>query len=148
MLDKVTKEEVQALDKDLGLGIQLATTIGGQRSLTLTAGVPLDWGAPELDRLLDKLVAASDRQKRIFDLEQTRQLLKNEEQNYHLHTQQLANQEITFAAQFTDGGRHGEWKPNGAQRSVIEGLKKNIVTSADRIKQLRENIVKGENECR
>lgn len=148
MLDKVTREEVQALEKDLGLGIQLATTIGGQRSLTLTAGVPLDWDAGELDKLLDKLVAASDRQKRIFDLEQTKQLLKNEEQNYHLHQQQLANQEITFAAAHAEGNRHGDWKPNGAQRSIIEGLKKNIVTSKERIVALRDSITKGEHECR
>jgi len=34
-------------------------------------------------------------------------------------------------------GRKGEWEPKGSQKSIIEGLHKNVETSTERIKQLR-----------
>jgi len=145
MLDKT--------DPDLTLDVrpsvvQLASTIGGTRSLTLTTGLPMDCTKGQLDTLLDKITAASDRQKKLFDLEQTRMLLRNEEQNLHQHRLQVGAQELKFQTEYNMSGRKGEWEPKGSQKSIIEGLHKNVETSTERIKQLRAGIAKMEEECR
>lgn len=145
MLDKTQESDVQA---ELAIGIQLATTIGGQRTLSFSAGVPMDWTADQINKTLDKLVAASDRQKARFDLTQTKQLLANEEQNLHLHRAQRATQELTYKTSHQLGNRNGDWKPTGSQKSVLDGLDKNVETSTERILKLRETIEKMENECR
>jgi len=130
------------------ISIQLATQIGGTRSLTLTTGIRLDSAPDQINRALDKIVAAADRQKKKFDLEQTRQLLKNEEQNLHLHRQQIAAQQTAFEMEFAKSGRRGDWEPKGSQKGILDGLNKNVSNSVDRIKQLRDSISEMEKECR
>lgn len=147
MLDKT--EDV-GLDADLevpAISVQLATTIGGTRSLTMTTGLRLDCTAGQLNALLDKITAASDRQKKRFDLENTRLLLKNEEQNLHAHRQQVGAQTSKFAADYAVSGRRGEYEPKGSQKSVLDGLHKNVENSVERIGQLRKAIAEMEKEC-
>lgn len=147
MLDKT---EDLGLSADLevpAISVQLATTIGGTRSLTLTTGIRLDCTAAAINELLDKITAASDRQKKRHDLEQTRMLLKNEEQNLHLHRQQIGMQEAKFQAEYAVSGRKGAFEPKGAQKSVLEGLNKNVENSVERVKQLRAGIAEAEKEC-
>lgn len=148
-MDAKTDELGLGSDLDVpAISVQLATTIGGTRSLTLTTGLRLDCEVVELNNLLDKLTAASDRQKKRHDLEQTRQLLKNEEQNLHLHRQQVGMQESKFQAEYAVSGRKGSFEPKGAQKSVLEGLHKNVENSVERIKQLRAGIAEAEEQCR
>jgi hypothetical protein len=132
------------------ISVQLSTTIGANRSLALTTGLPMDCTSGELNLLLDKLAAASDRQKKRHDLENTKLLLKNEEQNLHNHRNQFRVQNTTFAAEWIEGkhARHGEYQPRGSQKSVLDGLQKNIENSTERIKQLRDAIAEMEKECR
>jgi O-methyltransferase involved in polyketide biosynthesis len=146
MLDK-TDDLDPTLDVP-AISVQLSSTIGGTRSLTLTTGLPMDCKKSQLDELLDKITAASDRQKKLFDLEQTRALLKNEEQNLHQHRTQIGMQELKFEQDYNISGRKGEFRPTASQRSVLDGLQKNVVNSSERIQQLRELIVKMEQECR
>jgi hypothetical protein len=147
MLDKTDLALDDALDVP-AISVQLATTIGGNRSLSLTTGLRLDCTSDQLNNLLDKITAASDRQKKRFDLENTRLLLKNEEQNLHQHRQQAAAQATKFQTEYEISGRKGDWKPMGSQKSVLEGLDKNVENSVERIKQLRAGIVEMEKECR
>lgn len=130
------------------ISIQFTTAIGGTRNLTLTTGVPLDGSPGVINEILDKIVTAADRQRRRFDLEQTKASLRNEEQNLHLHRQQLAAQELRFETEHAASGRHGSWSPKGGQKGVMDGLNKNIANSVDRIKQLRELIEEIAKECR
>ena len=146
MLDK-TDDLDPTLDVP-AISVQLSSTIGGTRSLTLTTGLPTDCKKSELDALLDKMTAASDRQKKLFDLEQTRMLLKNEEQNLHLHRTQHGSQEIAFARQWESSNRKGETRLTASQQNTLDGLQKNVANSIERIKQLRETIEKMEQECR
>jgi hypothetical protein len=148
MLDKT---EDLGLSSDLevpAISVQLATTIGGTRSLTLTTGLRLDCTSEQLNTLLDKITQASDRQKKRHDLENTRLLLKNEEQNLHQHRQQVGAQETKFATEYAISGRKGTFEPKGAQRSVLDGLNKNVENSVERITQLRKLIAELEKECR
>lgn len=146
MLDK-TDDLDPTLDVP-AISVQLSSTIGGTRSLTLTTGLPMDCTKTQLDLLLDKITAASDRQKKLFDLEQTRMLLKNEEQNLHLHRTQHGAQEAAFARQWESSNRKGETRLTASQQSALDGLGKNIANSVERIKVLREQITKMEQECR
>jgi hypothetical protein len=146
MLDK-TDDLDPTLDVP-AISVQLSSTIGGTRSLTLTTGLPMDCKKSQLDELLDKITAASDRQKKMFDLEQTRLLLKNEEQNLHQHRLQHGNQEIAFARQWESSNRKGETRLTASQQNTLDGLQKNIANSAERIEKLRADIVKMEQECR
>ena len=149
MLDRTEDAQLTEVSgKDLAIGIQLSLTIGQTRSLTLTTGVPLDWSKQELDDALDKLVALGDRQRAKHDLEQTRALLKNEEQNLHLHRQQINAQETAYVAEFQQSGRKGEWKPTGSQGATLKGLQSNDDNSIERIKKLRKDIEEAENKCR
>jgi hypothetical protein len=146
MLDPDSKPDV-TLDVP-AISVQLSTTIGANRSLTLTTGLAMDCPVREFNELLDKLTAASDRQKKRHDLEQTRALLKNEEQNLHLHRQQLVLQENKFRAEYATSGRKGDWEPKGGQKGVLDGLTANEKTSRERIEQLRKGIAEMEAECR
>lgn len=130
------------------ISVQLSSTIGATRSLTLTTGLPLDCSKGQLDTLLDKLVAASDRQKQLFDAEQTRQLLKNEEQTLHLHRERLADQKTLYMSEWERSNKRGNWAPYGSQKSTLDGLDSNIKNSVERIKQLRKNIEEMDARCR
>lgn len=147
MLDKT---EDLGLSADLevpAISVQLATTIGGTRSLTLTTGLRLDCTSEQLNALLDKVAAASDRQKKRHDLEQTRMLLKNEEQNLHQHRTQAGVQETIFDREWNASARKGDRKLTASQQNTLNGLQKNIENSVERIKQLRAGIAEAEKEC-
>jgi hypothetical protein len=145
MLDKTQEADV-TLDVP-AISVQLAVTIGGTRSLTLTTGLPTDCTPRALNGLLDKLAEAADRQKKKHDLEQTRMLLKNEEQNLYQHRQQAHAQAIKFQTEFEAKGYKGDYEPKGGQKNVLAGLEQNVQSSVERIKQLRDAIEKMEKEC-
>ncbi len=148
MLDKTTDTQLtEVAGRDLAIGIQLSLTIGQTRSLTLTTGVPLDWSKPQLDEALDKLVALGDRQRAKHDIEQARGLLKNAEQELHMHRQNRVVQETNFEAGFQSSGRKGDWRPTGSQSSILGGLQQNIDNSVERIKKLRSDIAEMEGKC-
>jgi protein involved in temperature-dependent protein secretion len=148
MLDR--NDEAQ-LDPSLdvpAISVQYSTTIGQTRNLAITTGLPLDCTKSQLDALLDRLVAAGDRQRAKHDLEQTRALLKNEEQNLHLHRQQITVQEMQFHSVFQQRGRKGDWKPTGSEAQTLTNLAKNVDNSVERIKKLRADIEEMEGKCR
>lgn len=147
MLDKTDDIGLDPTLNVPAISVQYSTTIGQTRNLSLTTGLPLDCTKSQLDTLLDRIVAAGDRQRQKYDLEQTRMLLKNEEQNLHLHRQQFGAQENQFRAGFQQSGKHGDWKPTGSQSSLLDGLKKNIENSAERVKKLRADIAEMEGKC-
>jgi len=149
MLDKTDESQLKTVSgADLAIGIQLSATIGQTRSLTLTTGIPLDYAPEEINRVLDKLAAAADRQKKKHDLEQTRMLLKNEEQNLHVHRAQFMSQQTKFQSEWDGSKRRGSFEPRGAQQSILDGLQKNINNSLERLAQLRAGIKEAEEQCR
>lgn len=146
MLDKTTQADVT--EKDLGVGIRFACTVGNGRQIEMTAGIPLDWESPKINGILDKLASAMDRQSLRYQLHDMKQLLEQTERQLMTNRQQLANYEQKCLTEWEIGGRKGEWRATESQRKQSDNFKNNATHLAEQITKIRADIKDVEARCR
>lgn len=148
MLDKTKDVAAEITEKELGLGIQYARQIGNGQ-ITMTAGVPLDYTSEHLNRLLDRMAMAIDRQAAKGTLEQLRTTLERAKADYLTTQQQLANHEASVAAAWEKNpNRRGDVKWTESQLKEKLNWQKNEQVLADRIRQFEAEIKDAEEKCR
>jgi hypothetical protein len=146
MLDKTKDGEVT--EKDLGIGVQFTCTIGNGRQIAMTAGVPLDWDAGKLDKLLDKLGAAMERQGLKFELQEKKQLLEAAERQYATNLQQLDNYQQQQMAEWERRNKQGPYRPSESQVKQAQNFENNSQHLEKQIVKLRQDIKDAEERCR
>lgn len=133
---------------DLAIGIQFSSQVGKDRHLTLTTGVPLDWDAAAINRTLDKLAVAMDRQALRYMLKDLKQYLVQRETELLTNRKQ---QEETLSRAESDWrvtGRRGDFKPQGATAKALENYEKTERALEEHIKRLRQDITEIEEQVK
>jgi hypothetical protein len=99
------------------------------KSLVAQLHVPLDMSAEEVDKHLDKVRVAIDRQIAIYDLESARGALQDHKKKIReLHTV-IAGADESARIEFEERGRRGEWTPDKLtpqQRQAKAGAQTNL----------------------
>ena len=135
----------QVDEKDLGIGLQFSTQVGQGRSITFTAGFPLDWNNAKINHLVDKLSTVADRQAMRYELHDREAAIKNMYHQVEVQLAQRARYARELETSFIDRGKHGEFKPTNEQKSKlatyetsVQGLRDAIFKAEKELEELRE----------
>lgn len=148
MLDKTTELPAESKIDIPAISVQYHIGFGETRALTLTTGVELDADTSAINRVLDKIIDAGERQRDRFNLIQAENMLKMAEQEFTNHQMHRQTQENRFAVEHISGSRRGDWRPSSAQEKVLSGLDANVNTAKERIQALRKQIEELREKCR
>jgi hypothetical protein len=134
--------------KELAIGAHLQVQLGQTRGLDLSVAIPLGWSTDEVNNTLDRLVNAANRLKARQDLEATKSILLNAEQDLYNSRTKQAEQENQFMLDFASSNRRGDWKPTGGQQKIIDNFSAFEKQTSERIAKLKKDIVELEEKCR
>ena len=115
------------------------------RIIRFSTGLPRDVSPGELNALLDKLAAASDRQQAKHELQRLEDGLKREEKLYVQQQEDLVRLDEEAKARYAASGRKAEWSPDkltGAQLKDRENAEVSIQRRRDMIVASREQAAK------
>lgn len=122
----MTQNGASAGMPDLGLGIRFAGTVGNSKQIEMTAGIPLDWDAAQINAVLDKLATAMDRQAAKYMVIDMELDIKGEENLLNTNIMQRERALGKWKSEFEASGRHGEWKPTAQQSNELKTWDQNI----------------------
>ena len=123
---------------DLALGIQFSANIGKEKSLTLTAGVPLDMPYAGINAILDKVAAAIDRQELKYRYRDMTDFISKCEGDLERNRAQLETYKLSAEATWLKDGRQGGFKPRGQQEKEMQNYANTETHLIAQIKKLRE----------
>ena len=123
---------------ELALGIQFSAGIGKEKSLVLTAGVPLDMSYDDMNKILDKIAAAIDRQELKYRLRDVTDFIEKCEADLERNRLQAAMGRSAAEATFAASGRKGEFQPTGRQKADMENYANSETHLIAQIRKLRE----------
>lgn len=146
MLDKT--QDVSVTEKDLGVGIRFACTVGSGRQIEMTAGIPLDWDVEKMNGILDRLAITMNRQALKYQLHDMKLALEQAERQLETTRQQVGNYEQTAMAEWERGGRKGAFRASESQTKQIQNYKNSEGLLIENIKKLRRDIKDTEEQCR
>ena len=115
------------------------------RIIRFSTGIPRDVPVAELNALLDKLAAATDRQRAKYEIQRLEEGLKREEKLYVQQQEDLVRLDEEAKARYAAGNRRGEWsldKLTGAQLKDRENAEVSIARRRDMILASREQVAK------
>ena len=146
MLDKTQVAEVA--EKDLGIGVQFAVTVGNGRQITMTAGIPLHWDKAAIDNVLDKLGTAMDRQAAKCQLDDIKLAIEQTESALATTRQQLANYDQANTAEWERSNRRGGFRPSESQIKQAGNFRNTEQAQVAAIEKLHKDLKDAENKCR
>ena len=114
------------------------------RIVRFSTGIPRDVPAHELNALLDKLAAATDRQQAKYELERLEDGLKREEKLYVQQQEDLVRMDEEAKARWS-ATKRTDWTPDkltGAQLKDRENAEVSIARRRDMIFASREQLAK------
>ena len=123
---------------ELALGIQFSAGIGKEKSLVLTAGVPLDMSYADMNKILDKIAAAIDRQELKYRLRDVTDFIEKCEADLERNRVQLATYTSAAEAAWGFSNRQGPYKPSGKQVNEVQNYANTETHLIANIKKLRE----------
>ena len=132
------KQLTKLQGSELALGIQFSAGIGKEKSLVLTAGVPLEMSYESINKILDKIAAAIDRQELKYRLRDMTDFIEKCEGDLERNRVQLATYRSAAEATFAASGRRGEFQPTGRQKSELENYANSETHLISQIRKLRE----------
>ena len=135
-------------DTPLGLGIRFAGTVGNGKQIELTAGIPLDWEAADINAVLDKLAKAMDRQAARYMLIDMELDIKGEENRLATNYAQRDRQVQVYKEEFETSGRRGEWRPTSHQAKQLDVYDQNIPHIQKMIAEKRSKFEAMKEQCR
>lgn len=143
-----TQADAEVVEKGLGLGIRFACSVGSNRQIEMTAGVPLDWPGQELNGTLDKLAQAMDRQALRYELHDRKLLLERTERDLETNRTQRTRLEAQYRNEFSSSGRKGEWNPTTSQAKQLDNYANTVEHLTEQVKKIRQDIKDAEEKCR
>jgi hypothetical protein len=130
------------------ISIQYSISFGQSASLILTTGVELDADPDAINRALDKVVKAAERQRDKVKLQATRDMLALKYQDLAGFRAQLSAKQVEFMDQHASRNRHGEWRASPAQQQQLDSLQTNEKNTVEAIVRLEKEIMELEGKCR
>jgi hypothetical protein len=138
----------EAIEKDLGVGIQFTVDVGQGRRIAMTAGIPLEWDINQTNRVLDKLALAMDRQAYKYQLHDMRVQLEASEFQLRTARQQKANFEQQQMAAWEKGNKRGAWQPTESAYKQMQNWDTTAEHLAVDVIKRRKEIEELEQQCR
>jgi TolA-binding protein len=132
------KQLTKLQGSELALGVQFSAGIGKEKSLVLTAGVPLDMPYAGINAILDKIAAAIDRQELKYRLRDMTDFIEKCEGDLERNRVQLATYRSAVEATFSVSGRKGEFQPTGRQKAELDNYSNSETHLIAQIRKLRE----------
>jgi hypothetical protein len=132
------KQLTKLQGSELALGIQFSAGIGKEKSLVLTAGVPLDMPYADMNKILDKIAGAIDRQELKYRLRDITDFIEKCEGDLERNRVQLSTYRSAAEAMFASSGRKGEFQPNGKQSAEMTNYANSETHLVAQIRKLRE----------
>ena len=123
---------------DLALGIQFSATIGKEKALVLTAGVPLDMSYQGLDKILDNIARAVNRQELIYKHTELEEFIEKCEGDLEKNRAQERIYRSTAEATWASNGRKGQYSPQGKQINELQNYANTEQHLITQIRRLRE----------
>ena len=132
------KQLTKLQGSELALGIQFSAGIGKEKSLVLTAGVPLTMSYDDMNKILDKIAAAIDRQELKYRLHDMTDFIEKCEGDLERNRAQEATYRSSSEATFAASGRKGEFQPTGRQKTDMQNYQNTETHLVAQIRKLRE----------
>ena len=132
------KQLTKLQGSELALGIQFSAGIGKEKSLVLTAGVPLDMSYADMNKILDKIASAIDRQELKYRLHDMTDFIEKCEGDLERNRAQLATYTSAAEASWGLSNRQGPYKPSGKQVNEMQNYANTETHLIANIKKLRE----------
>ncbi len=129
------KQLEQIEGKDLAIGLQYTAKVGRENSLVLTAGVPLDISQSGLDRILDRMADAIDRQNVRYQLQALQDDIDFAKKEIEVNLQQQAAARSAAEAAWSASERRGPYKESDRttkELSNFEGTRKSLMNRIER----------------
>ena len=132
------KQLTKLQGSELALGIQFSAGIGKEKSLVLTAGVPLEMSYADMNKILDKIAATIDRQELKYRLRDMTDFIEKCEGDLERNRVQLATYRSSAEATFAVSGRKGDFQPTGRQKAELDNYSNSETHLVAQIRKLRE----------
>lgn len=125
------------------IGVSVNEQIG-HRSVVLQTHIASDCTTEELNALMDRLLAAADRQKLYYETKEERFKLQLNLDNHELQLEtmqaDIVRVEKEMKARWDDSGRKGDYKPSANERAQRLNLEKNVEAFGVNIARLKTAI--------
>jgi hypothetical protein len=126
------------VEKTPSIGISFNVPFVNQRTLVLQSFIDRECSADDLNKLLDKLRGAADRQNAIVQLELTQKALENAEKEAERHAWRMARVEENIQREWNNGGRKGDLRLSPKEKED----QRIAIANAEQIKSDIERIHK------
>ena len=147
-MNKHVDIQTEAVEKELGVGLQFSVTVGQGRQIAMTAGFPLEWSGEKIDVLLDKLAKSMDRQAALYEIRDRELAIDNMKAQILTQQEQKQNFLTNLEAQHYAGGRRGEFKPHGDQVVKLNTYETNIKGLRAAIEKYEKDLKEAKERCR
>lgn len=132
------KQLTKLQGSELALGIQFSASVGKEKSLVLTAGVPLSMSYVGINEVLDKIASAIDRQELKYRLRDMTDFIEKCEGDLERNRVQQATYTSAAEAAWGMTNRQGPFKPSGKQVNELQNYANTETHLIANIKKLRE----------
>lgn len=112
------------------------------RIIRFHTGCAADASQSEINALLDKLTASTDRQAAKYELEKLAVMIEREEKLYVQQTEDMARLTMEAEAEHSASGRKGAFSLRGAQKTDHDNAALSIARRRDMIKMNREQAAR------
>jgi hypothetical protein len=137
----------EVTEKDLGVGIRFATSVGKGRQIEMSAGIPLDWETDKINAVLDKLGNAMDRQAYRYELHDMKLQLEASEFQLQTIRLQRANYEQQQMADWEKSNKRGPWQKTESQRKILQNWDTNEEALIKDVLKRRKEIEEIDAQC-
>ncbi len=135
---------MDAIEKEPSIGISYTCELPGKKALVMQSFVPRDCEPAELDRVLDKIRDASERQFAFGALVQLRLQLEQEEKMAADHARNIAIVDENVKTRWSASGRKGDPRLSAAEETQQRQSYQNVEESKKRIARVKKEITEFE----
>jgi hypothetical protein len=128
------------------IGFSLDCKINDRRAIVMQSYLPIDAKPVEINRLLEKMLAAADRTEIRYRLKDLKLLLEKHEQELPMHEKDLETFENRVVKDYQKSGRGSEFKWKGTDAASRDNKIQNIATMRIRIEHTKKAISEAEAE--
>jgi hypothetical protein len=128
------------LEKEPSIGISYTCELPGKKALVMQSFVPRDCEQSDLDKVLDKVRVASERQFAFGAIEQLKLQLEQEQKLASDHAARMAQADENLKNEWNRGGRRGDLKLSQKQEQEQRQAYAHAEESKKRIAKVKADI--------
>jgi hypothetical protein len=130
------------------IGFSVDCKINDRRAYVTQSYLPITASPKEINELLDRLLAAADRQEVRYRLKDMRLLLEKAEQELPLHEKDLVKFEETTVREHQASGRRSDFQWKGALAASRDNKIQNVAMARVNIDRIKKGIAEAEAELK